>query len=483
MTFTTLTYILFLVLVFTVYWAVQRRSAQNVLLLVISYLFYASWDYRFCLVLFATSLIDFFVGQSLSEAATQGKRRLLLTMSLAWNLGVLGFFKYSNFFIESFHQFSERLGWNVNLPLLRIVLPIGISFYTFKSLSYTLDIYRRQLKPTKKIVEYFAFVSFFPQLLAGPIDRASTLLPQFFDERKFKYEQAVDGCRQILWGFFKKMVLADNLSPLVDHFYANPQNAPGPHLIIATACFAFQIYCDFSAYSDIAIGSAKLLGFKSMRNFAYPYFAESMSDFWRRWHISLTSWFRDYVFFSLGGVRGTSLRRAVNVVITFLLSGFWHGASWNFLIWGGLNGLVITPDLFRKRQRKRQRDSAGLGSSLVRLLRIVRTFAIACLIWIFFRAPTLSVAGSIYKKIFSDLLNLRAYLQPGAVFAYAPIGYLLPVLLVFFVVCEWVERTREHPLNLDRLPRFLRWSAYSILILVTLRYGFHVSGDFVYFRF
>jgi D-alanyl-lipoteichoic acid acyltransferase DltB (MBOAT superfamily) len=482
-TFTTLTYILFLTLVFALYWSSKRRTAQNVLLLITSYLFYASWDYRFCALLLATSLIDYFVGRALGDSDSQGKRRVLLFISLGWNLGLLAFFKYSNFFIESFRDFSGRLGWHVSPPLLKIILPVGISFFTFKSLSYTLDIYRRQLKPKSGVVEYLAFVAFFPQLLAGPIDRASTLLPQFFAERKFNYEQAVDGCRQILWGFFKKMVLADNLSPLVDHFYASPQTAAGPHLVIATACFAFQIYCDFSAYSDIAIGSAKLVGFNSTRNFAYPYFAESMSEFWRRWHISLTSWFRDYVFFSLGGVRGTSFRRAINVVITFLLSGFWHGASWNFLIWGGLNGLVITPDLFKKRQKKRPREASGLIPSLGSVIRMVRTFVIACLIWIFFRAPTLVIAGSIYKRILVDLLNVRAYLRPGAVLAYSPIGYLLPLLLVLFVISEWVGRKREHPLNPDRLPRALRWAVYSMLILVTLRYGIHVSGDFVYFRF
>lgn len=485
MKFTTLTFILFLALIFIFYWVIESRRWKNAVLLIASYVFYASWDYRFCLILFTSSLVDYLVGLGLNQTTHRLKRRLLIGVSLCWNLGALAFFKYSNFFIENLQLMTERVGWHLSWPMLRIALPVGISFFTFKTLSYTLDVYRKQLKPTTQLVEYLSFVAFFPQLLAGPIDRASNLLPQLLSDRSFSYEAAVDGCRQILLGFLKKLALADNLSPIVDRVYAMPAGVSGPHLMFATACFALQIYIDFSAYSDIAIGCAKLLGFRSQRNFAYPYFAESMAEFWRRWHISLTSWFRDYVYFSLGGVRGSALRRAVNVVITFLLSGLWHGASWNFLIWGGLNGLVITPDLFAKKSGKRASPKAkvGLLPTPRIVVRILRTFIITCLIWVFFRAATISQAAAIYKRMLFDALNVRAYLSVRSLLSYSPIGTRILLLTVLFVVWEWVQRNREHPLNLDSWPRFLRWAAYTGLILVTLRYGLHVTGDFVYFRF
>jgi D-alanyl-lipoteichoic acid acyltransferase DltB (MBOAT superfamily) len=405
-------------------------------------------------------------------------------VSLVWNLGTLGFFKYSNFFIDSVRVAAEKIGWSISLPVLKIILPVGISFFTFKTLSYTLDIYRKQLKPTRELLAYMTYVSFFPQLLSGPIDRASSLLPQLLGDRHFNYEEAVDGCRQIVVGLFKKMALADNLSPIVDQVYATAANAPGPHLIFATVCFAFQIYFDFSAYSDIAIGSAKLLGIRSMQNFAYPYFAESMGEFWRRWHISLTSWFRDYVYFSLPGVRGSALRRSVNVVITFLLSGLWHGASWNFIIWGGLNGLAVTPELFkRKTARRTPQSQEKLLPTLQAMIRMLRTFAVVCFIWIFFRAQTISQAMSIYRRIVTGLLNVRAYLSMRSLLAYSPIENRIVLLVGAFLLWEWIERKRQHPLNLDRWPRPVRWAAYTILLLVTLRYGHHATGDFVYFRF
>lgn len=509
MTFTTLTFTLFLALVFALYWTIKARTAQNVLLLVASYIFYAAWDYRFCAILLMSSLLDYFVGLRMGRTEGRKARRALLGISLAWNLGALCFFKYFNFFMENFRLAAESVGWRVSLPALRIILPVGISFYTFKSLSYTIDVYRRQIRPTTRALEYLAYVSFFPQLLAGPIDRAAHLLPQFLKQRRFDYARAVDGCRQILWGFFKKMALADNLTPIVDRAYNAPQGVSGPQLMLATACFAWQIYCDFSAYSDIAIGTAKLLGFDSMRNFAYPYFAQSMAEFWRRWHISLTSWFRDYVYFSLGGVRGTPLRRSVNVVITFLLSGLWHGASWNFLIWGGLNGLALVPEMFRggpgKRRKpeigpdkkrmeagagkaegepkRKKKPDEGLLPSPRQLWQMLTTFAIACLIWVFFRAETLRDSLIIYRRMLADLLKLSAYRSmPGMLYA-SPIGPRVGLFLLAFIAVEWAQRRREHPLAFALRPQALRWAIYTALILITLRYGMQASGQFVYFKF
>lgn len=481
MTFTTLTFTLFFAIVFALYWSVRQRRLQNVLLLLASYIFYVSWDYRFCAILLASSLIDYGVGRGLEKLERQSSRRALLGISLGWNIGVLCFFKYANFFLENFHALTRAIGWQVSPPLLNIILPIGVSFYTFKTLTYTIDVYRRQLKPTPHVIDYLTYVAFFPQLLAGPIDRAANLLPQLSAERKFSYPVAVDACRQILWGFVKKIALADNLSPIVNHAYASPATTPGPHLMLATICFAFQIYCDFSAYTDIAIGTTKLLGFGSMRNFAYPYFSQSMAEFWRRWHISLTSWFRDYVYFSLGGVRGTPTRRAVNVVITFLLSGLWHGASWNFIVWGGLNGLAIVPEMFRKRRKPVGADKT-LPSPRV-LVNILVTFAITCLIWVFFRAATLSQAVMVYKRMLFDVANIQAYKHPGLILAYSPIGYVVFLFLFAFIGAEWLQRRHEHPLTLDSWPRPLRWAVYTGLILIAFRYGLQATGQFVYFRF
>lgn len=485
MSFTTLSFTLFFATVFGLYWALGERRRQNLLLVVASYVFYMAWDYRFCVILLASSVIDYGVGLGLETFERRFQRRALLAISLVWNLGMLAFFKYANFFIENLQAMGQAIGWHVNLPLMRIILPIGISFYTFKTLTYTIDVYRRQVKATPHLIEYLAYVAFFPQLLAGPIDRAASLLPQFHTDRQFNHNEAVDGCRQILWGFFKKMVLADNLSPIVDHVYASPATTPGPHLALATVFFAFQIYCDFSAYSDIAIGIARLLGFKSMRNFAYPYFSQSMAEFWRRWHISLMTWFRDYVYFALGGVRGTPIRRAANVVITFVLSGLWHGASWNFLIWGGLNGVAILPEMFRKRSSRVGKATTGnkLFPTPKMLVNILVTFGITCLIWIFFRAPTLQQALTVYKNMFLDLLNLEAYRTLGTLLKHSPISNRILLFLALFIFVEWIQRRREHPLQIDVWPQPLRWTTYTALILLTLRYGMQNTGEFVYFRF
>src|SRR5438270_1335981 len=336
MALTTPTYLLFFSICFALYWLVKKRDLQNGLIVIFSYLFYATWDSRFGLLLLVTSVIDFCVGLSLARTKSLNARRALLALSICSGIGVLALLKYFNFFAENLRFLAGLVGWHLDFVTLNFLLPVGISFYTFKSLSYTIDVYRRDVEPTTNLTAYLAYVAFFPQLLAGPIDRAGNLLQQFLTERKFNYETAVLGCRQILWGLFKKMVLADNLAPVVNLAYAQAATRPGAHLLFATICFAFQIYCDFSAYSDIAIGSARLLGLESVINFAHPYFSESPVEFWRRWHISLMNWFRDYVFFPLGGMRRSRLRRAFNVLLIFLLSGLWHGAAWNFIFWGGI---------------------------------------------------------------------------------------------------------------------------------------------------
>jgi alginate O-acetyltransferase complex protein AlgI len=492
MAFTTPTYLLFLALIFALYWASKRGASQNLVLLVASYAFYATWDSRFGALLLGTSLVDYSVGIGLARTNHQGARRALLLLSLCVNLGALALFKYFNFFIENFHLLARTVGWRTDPLLLKLMLPVGISFYTLKSLGYTIDVYKRRTKATTDLIAYLAYVAFFPQLLAGPIDRAGNLLRQLLEGRRFVYATAVDGCRQILWGLFKKMLLADNLAPIVQLAYGEAATRPGPQLLLATICFAFQIYCDFSAYSDIAIGSAKLLGIESLPNFAYPYFSLSPAQFWRRWHISLTTWFRDYVYFSMGGVRGSAPRRAFNVMSTFVLSGLWHGASWNFLIWGGINGAAVLPAMLRRSPKRVQAEYAqqqqpGHIPSPQVLLKMLLTFSFICLAWVFFRAQTLSDAVLIIKKIFVDALNPAAYrgitslLHPYADYPLA--GKKIILFLSAFVLVEWIQRHRPHPLTLDDWPGAARWLVYHGLIFLVLYFGTYFVTGFYYYQF
>lgn len=487
MTFTTLTFVVFLLLTFTSYWKLGKRSLQNIFLVVISYIFYGWWDYRFCFLLLASSSVDYWIGLYLARADSDRKRKLLLFSSLCINLGLLGFFKYWNFFSQSLVDSLSLVGWKLDYVALNVILPVGISFYTFQTLSYTIDIYRRQLQPTQNYIDYLAYVSFFPQLVAGPIERAPHLLPQFLHSRQFNYELAVDGCRQILWGLAKKMLVADNLAAIVDSAFGQPSEYPGPQLVFATIAFAFQIYCDFSAYSDIAIGTARLFGFDLMRNFAYPYFSQSMAEFWRRWHISFSSWLRDYVYIPLGGSRVTSLRRIVNVMLTFLISGLWHGAAWNFVIWGGIHGgVVLVEKLWIPDQTLKATDTPcgeGLFPKLGILIRVLITFSLTCLSWIFFRAKTIQDAGFMVQKIFVDALRPAAYKSFGTIVADCPIGKWIVVVLACLVLIEWLQRRYAHPLVLKKLPQSIRWSAYTLLLWITLAYGTWSTGQFVYFQF
>jgi alginate O-acetyltransferase complex protein AlgI len=487
MTFTSLTFVIFFGLVFVSYWSLTGRYRQNVLLLCVSYLFYGWWDYRFCVLMFGTSILDYGVGLLIYRTADHRWRRFLLILNIACNLGVLGFFKYFNFFADNFEALASSLGWQVHPVTLRILLPAGISFYTFQAMSYTIDIYRGKMVPTRHPIEYLAFISFFPHLVAGPIMRAAHLLPQFLVPRRFVYSQAVDGCQQILWGFFKKMVLADNLAVIVDKIYADPTSMTGPQLASATVCFAFQIYCDFSAYSDIAIGTAKLFGFDLMRNFAYPYFSQTMGEFWRRWHISLSTWFRDYVYISMGGGRVSPFRRARNVLTTFLLSGFWHGAAWNFAFWGGLNGITLIPEALKPTKTAlRATDTPGGDRRLPRFvtsLRIIRTFILTCALWIFFRAPNVQEAAIIFRKIAADAFDLSTYGSANVLRGISPIGGKVFLMLGVLVCMEWWQRAHPHPLRLIGWPVSARWIAYTGLFWAVIYWGTHSPVQFIYFQF
>ncbi len=479
MTFTTLTFVLFLAVIFTVYWSAKRCEWQNAVIALASYAFYGWWDYRFCALMLASSLVDFFVGLGLGRARRGGSRRGLLLVSLAANLGMLGFFKYFNFFADQFEVLANALGWRVDPITLRVLLPVGISFYTFQTMSYTIDVYRGQLKPTGRIIAYLAYVSSFMQLVAGPIERGPHLLPQFLNPRRFDYDKAVDGCRQVLWGFFKKLVVADQLAVVADMAYGDVGASSGPMLAFATVCFAFQIYCDFSAYSDIAIGTGRLFGFDLMRNFAYPYFSPSMGVFWRRWHISLSTWFRDYVYVPLGGSRVRPMRHAFNIMLTFVISGLWHGASWNFIVWGAIMGAGLLPEALGVTKGSGQRAGDVPAGGIA---PIVRTFAYVCLGWVFFRAATLSDALLALQKMVVEVIDPAAWAAVGELLDEKE-GRAAPLLIGIILAIEWAMRRHAHPCSIGHLPRWKRWVVYSVLFWVTIIFGSQGQMQFIYFRF
>lgn len=478
MLFNSIEFAIFLPVVFILYWFVINKSlkVQNFFLLVVSYIFYGWWDWRFLSLIIFSSFVDYVVGLGLGRYEEPKKRKLLLLTSILVNLGFLGFFKYYNFFVESFVDAFSLFGQQLNPTTLNIILPVGISFYTFQTLSYTIDVYRRQLEPTKDMVAFFAFVSFFPQLVAGPIERATELLPQFYRKRKFDYSQAVDGMRQILWGLFKKIVIADNCAQYANEIFASSTNASGSTLLLGAFFFAFQIYGDFSGYSDIAIGTARLFGIKLMQNFAYPYFSRDIAEFWRRWHISLSTWFRDYVYIPLGGSRGGTWMKVRNTFIIFIVSGFWHGASWTFIVWGFLNACYFLPLLLLKKNRTHLGTVAeGRWLPDVReVFQMGATFFVTLIAWVFFRAGSIEHAFSYLAGIFSSSLFSM------------PEGYSRKVLLliVLFVAVEWLQREKQHALQFEgvNIPRPVRWGAYYTIGFIIVWFG-GSQQEFIYFQF
>jgi alginate O-acetyltransferase complex protein AlgI len=483
--FTSLTYLLFLPLVFALHWSASDRKRQNAVLVFASYVFYGWWDWRFCGLMAASTLVDFTVAGRLDRTTQPRLRKALLATSVGVNLGILGFFKYFNFFAESAQTAAAQVGWNMHPVTLKVILPVGISFYTFQTMSYAIDVYRRRMPAARSLLDYATYLSFFPQLVAGPIERGQRLLPQFQAPRRFDVEQAEDGARQMLWGVVKKMLIADQLARVADRIYTTPDAFTGPQLAFGTLCFAFQIYCDFSAYSDIAIGTARLFGVGLMRNFAHPYLSQSLGEFWRRWHISLSTWFRDYVYIPLGGGRAGRARRATNVMVTFLLSGLWHGASWNFVIWGGINGAGVLPEVLSPRRRTRRATEIPLGEGRWpgprALARVALTFSVVTLAWVFFRATDLPQALDILRTIATDSLRPGAWTPAGLHKAEAATAALLiPALIAI----EWVTRARAHPFEAIRgWPRGLRWALYTGLLWATLYLTPPESNPFIYFQF
>ena len=478
MQFNSVTYAVFLVLAFGVYWALARKPvrAQNLFVLTASYVFYGWWDWRFLSLIVVSSFADFFVGRALGRTEDTRRRKTLLGISLAVNLGILGFFKYFDFFAASFAELLTGLGFEVHAPTLRILLPVGISFYTFQTLSYTIDIYRRRIQPTQDVIAFFTFVAFFPQLVAGPIERARSLLPQFERRRTFSNRRAISGLRIMLWGYVKKIVIADRMAPLVEAVYGNPEVATGPSIVLATLAFTLQVYGDFSGYSDIAIGSGRLFGIDLMWNFRTPYFSTSLREMWQRWHISLSTWFRDYLYIPLGGSRVSALRRNVNVILTFTISGLWHGAAWPFVLWGFVHGVgFAVEDGFRRSVAATRRIPAWLGWFL--------TFAFFNFALLLFRSTDLSDMGVLLTRLGTlEGDALGSVLESAYGSGQAALYVLLSVAL--FLVVE-LRIGREDVNRVFRgWPRALRWAGYYALILWILLLGdLQNAPEFIYFQF
>ena len=512
MLFNSFEYLIFLPIVFLLYWFVfdyalsrckHQLLLQNLFVVVASYIFYGWWDWRFLILIAITTVLSFLSGIGIEKASTQRGKKAVMIANIVVNLGILGVYKYYDFFAR---EFAELFGIESDFLLLHLILPVGISFYTFQALSYSIDVYRKQIEPCHDIVAFTAFLSFFPQLVAGPIERATNLLPQFQKKRSFDYATAVDGMRQILWGLFKKIVVADNCATYVDTVFADISSQSGSTLLLAAVLFTFQIYGDFSGYSDIAIGTAKLFGIKLMRNFNVPYFSRDIAEFWRRWHISLTTWFRDYVYIPLGGSRPdtsslsplasrlspsayTKCIAVRNTFIIFLLSGFWHGANWTFVLWGAYHALLFVPLLLMNKNR-RYRDTVATITlpngtiktkwlpSLKEAGQMLLTFALAVFGWIIFRAENIGQLSDVVSIILSKSL-LCVPMLLGQYF-YIPLAFSIGLLLLV----EWLSRNKQHSLDFSTIKsRLIRWGLYLLLILMIYLSIKTDTPQFIYFQF
>jgi alginate O-acetyltransferase complex protein AlgI len=479
MLFNSFDFAIFLPIVFFLYWFICKKNLklQNALIVCSSYVFYGWWDWRFLSLILFSTVVDYTIGQRLRNEEQQTIRKVLLWSSIIVNLGFLGFFKYSNFFLENFVDAFSLFGMQINANSLNIILPVGISFYTFQTLSYTIDVYRKKIEPTKDFIAFSAFVCFFPQLVAGPIERATNLLPQFYKKRTFEYHKAIDGMRQILFGLFKKVVIADNCAEYANQIFNNSADMNGSTLVLGAIFFTFQIYCDFSGYSDIAIGISRLFGFDLKQNFATPYFSRDIAEFWRRWHISLSTWFRDYLYIPLGGSRGGTWMKVRNTFVIFLISGFWHGANWTFIIWGALNAIYFLPLLLSNNNRKNLGIVAEgkLVPSFRDLIAMVSTFTLTALAWIFFRAENIQHAINYLSIIFSKSLFTVPY--------YTGMEKTM-LLILLFVVIEWVGRKDSFAIESLKniFNPIIRWSIYIILVIIIVLYKGEES-EFIYFQF
>jgi D-alanyl-lipoteichoic acid acyltransferase DltB (MBOAT superfamily) len=492
MLFNSITFAIFLPIVFMLYWFVFNRNLQlqNLFIVVTSYVFYGWWDWRFLFLIAFTSFCSW--GSGILMQIVDNKRitisthpqhhisaKIISIGNIILNLGILCIFKYYDFFVESFVAAFASIGIHLQITTLRIILPVGISFYTFQALSYSIDVYKKRIQPTKDIVAFFAFVSFFPQLVAGPIERATNLLSQFYIKRTFDYAKAVDGMRQILWGLFKKVVIADNCAAVANTVFNNSGDYSGSTLFLGAVFFAFQIYGDFSGYSDIAIGTARLFGFNLMRNFNFPYFSRDIAEFWRRWHISLTTWFRDYIYIPLGGSRVSKGKVIRNTFIIFLVSGFWHGANWTFVAWGAYHALLFLPLILLGKNRKHT-DTVSENKILPNvkeLLQMGITFGLVVLGWVLFRAENMNHAWNYLSEIFSSSLFSVPMIRELSAFKAVMVT---PV----FLVVEWFGRNNQYAIEKLGLTwkRPLRWCMYGCIVASIIMIS-GASQDFIYFQF
>ncbi len=493
MLFNSIEFIVFFPIVVVLYFLLQQRF-RWLLLLVASYYFYMSWKPEYLGLILVSTIIDYISGLQISRSQYEWQRKFYLMLSLTTNLSLLFFFKYFNFFSRSLSTVSSLLDLKYDPVTLNVLLPVGISFYTFQTLSYTIDVYQNRKEPETHLGKFALYVSFFPQLVAGPIERSHRLLPQFFQKKYFDYERITDGLKLMLWGFFKKVVIADRLAVMVDNVYGNPHNYSGLAYVIATYFFSFQIYCDFSGYSDIAIGAAQVFGYDLMDNFKRPYFAKSIPEFWKRWHISLSTWFRDYLYLPLGGNRVTTIRWYFNIFFVFLISGLWHGANWTFVIWGGIHGILYLLSKLTAKWQKVFSKVTRLNKIplLKKYGRVLITFHIVSFAWIFFRAQSLNDAWYIITHLFtgfSKLLSLtnlhqvRQLIQPE-IMGIGNYNFLLGILSILFMETIHIfQRHQKMRHFLNNKPIFFRWTVYYLLIFSVIFLGKFTRHEFIYFQF
>lgn len=484
MTFNSIEYLIFLPVVFLLYWFVFNKKVkiQNVLVLIASYLFYGLWDWRFLFLILASTIVDYFVGIAIhNNEEKKSKQKVWLWISVIFNVSLLGFFKYYNFFADSFIDMFQLFGYTIKSSwTLNIILPVGISFYTFQTMSYSLDIFYKRIEPSRDFLSFATFVSFFPQLVAGPIERASNLLSQINNERTFKYHQIVEGLKLILWGLFKKIVIADSLAPIVDDIFANYGTYPGSTLILGVTLFSFQVYGDFSGYSDIAIGTSKMFGIELMSNFKFPNFARNVAEYWQRWHISLSTWFRHYIYIPLGGSRVSKLKSVRNICVIFLVSGFWHGANWTFIFWGAFHAVAFIPVFLMGRNAIYKNSVVGENSffpSITEIGQLIFTFGLITFSRIFFRSESLTDSFGFIKRIFTNF-NYEAYSHP---MGYRMVDYF--VLIAIFVLYEYrIRRDERNPFKFKS--KIVRFIAYTIVIFcLLLFYDSGLDRSFIYFQF
>lgn len=479
MLFNSLEYLFFLPLVFTVYWLLNKSlKFQNLFILIASYIFYGCWDEKFLLLIAFTTLCTFISGILIERSKIHKVKKIVLIVNIILNLGILGLFKYYDFFVDSFIDLLNLFGYHVKDSWsLKLILPVGISFYTFQALGYAIDVYKHKIKATDNIVAFFAYISFFPQLLAGPIGRSTELLPQMLNKRKFSYEQSVDGLRQILWGLFKKVVVADNCANIVNPIFSNYENYDGATLIFAAIIYSFQIYGDFSGYSDMAIGSAKLFGIRLMKNFSYPYLSRNVAEFWKRWHISLLTWFRDYIYIPLGGSRCSLSKVIRNTFIVFLVSGIWHGANWTFVLWGTYHAVLFIPLILMK--KKRYKGIVAENKSLPTLnefVNILITFIFCTIGWVIFRSDSIIDVFGFFETIVTNFSICVPSCRKSVL-----------IFIVIMLLVEWINRRKEYGLEFNNnvylfRNMYTRNIFYIIIILICLSFSGSQS-DFIYFQF